>query len=314
MSSTQPAQTRSANNGFAIASGHSHSTRTRVFYSAPDSVAWELWLRTPLPEHTGLVAGLWAGDADTQVSRHLLIPDGELWLMFNLGPPQRVVPLEGSSSGDVHGGAMISGVHDRPVVYESVDRHPRVVTVRLLPRGARAFFGDLPLLELANRVYDLESVLGRAAGVERLRQRMMEAPGLGAAVDLLEDWLVDRVRAGPRLHAVTRAALEHLQQGSGTVRVEAVARNLGVSTRYLNRLFQAQVGLPAKSFSRVLRFQRALDLLDLRGTSDLAGLAQDCGYYDQAHMNRDFRELVRVTPSEYVTRVFRAPGWRELGG
>ena len=86
-----------------------------------------------------MVAGLWAGDADTLESRHRLIPDGELWLMFNLGPPQRVVEREGTGSGAVYRTAMVSGMHDQPVTYESVDRHPRVVTVRLLPRGACAF-------------------------------------------------------------------------------------------------------------------------------------------------------------------------------
>jgi AraC-like DNA-binding protein len=262
----------------------------------------------------GLVAGLWAGDADTRESRHQLIPDGELWLMFNLGPPQRVVEVDGTGIGPIYHGAMIAGLHDRPVAYESVGRHPRVVTVRLLPRGARAVFGGLSLLELANRVLDLESVLGARAGVQCLRQRAMEARGLGAALDLVEEWLTDHLRAGPPVHPLTRSALEILSQARGTVRVESVARHLGVSSRYLNALFQRQVGLPAKSLSRVLRFQRALDLLDRSGTPDFARLAQECGYFDQSHLNRDFRELVGLTPKGYVARVFRAPGWREIGG
>jgi AraC-like DNA-binding protein len=271
-----------------------------------------LWLRTPLPEHTGLVAGLWAGDADTREARHRLIPDGEVWLMFNLGPPQRVVEADGAGFGEVYRAALVCGLQDRPLAFESVDWHPRVVTVRLLPRGARAFFGGLPLLELANRVFDLESVLGREAGVEPLRQRLMEAPGLGAGLDLVEQWLIDRVRAGPPTHPLTRAVLDFLRQGRGSMRVDALARNLGVSSRYLNALFQRQVGLPVKSLSRVLRFQRALDLLDLPGTPDLVRLALDCGYYDQSHLNRDFRELAGLTPGEYAARVFRAPGWREI--
>jgi AraC-like DNA-binding protein len=314
MSSPRAPGTRAVNGRFASEVAHQDGPRTQVYRGTPNGMAWELWLRTPLPEHRGLVAGLWAGDADTLESRHRLIPDGELWLMLNLGPPQRVVDVECLAAGAVYRGAMICGLHDRPVAFESVDRHPRVVTVRLLPRGAQAAFGGLSLLELANRVFDLESVLGRAAGVERLRQRAMEAPGLGTALDLVEGWLTDRVREGPRAHPLTRTALDILGQSRGTVRVEAVARNLGVSSRYLNALFQRQVGLPAKSLSRVLRFQRALDLLDLSGTPDLGQLAQECGYYDQSHLNRDFRELVGLTPGEYVLRVFRAPGWREIGG
>jgi AraC-like DNA-binding protein len=313
MTSQRATETSAVSDDFASAAAHQDGSRTQVFRGRAESVAWELWLRSPLPEHTGLVAGLWAGDADTVESRHRLIPDGELWLMFNLGPPQRVVDVEGLAAGAVYRGAMICGLHDRPVAFESVERHPRVVTVRLLPRGARAVFGGLSLLELANRVFDLESVLGRAAEVERLRQRAMEAAGLGAALDLVEGWLTDRIRQGPKVHSLTRTALHILGEGRGTIRVEAVARNLGVSSRYLNSLFGRQVGLPAKSLSRVLRFQRALDLLDLPGTPDLGRLALECGYYDQSHLNRDFRELVDLTPGEYIARVFRAPGWREIG-
>ena len=288
--------------------------RTRVLRNGPDGPASELWLRAPLPEHAGLVAGLWAGDVDTLESRHRLIPDGEFWLMFNLGPAQRVVDLERTGPGAVYHAAMVSGLHDRAVTYESIERHPRVVTVRLLPRGACALFGGLSLLELANRVFDLDDVLGRAAGAERLRQRLLETANLGAGLDLVENWLVDRLRIGPRAHPLTRAALDALQKSHGTVRVEAIARNLGVSARYLNALFQRQVGLPAKSLGRVLRFQRALDLLDLPGPADFARVALECAYYDQSHLNRDFRALIGLTPGEYVARVFRAPGWREISG
>jgi AraC-like DNA-binding protein len=314
MSSINTARTRSVDNGLSSRSDVGPAQRTQVFRGDADGPAWELWLRTPLRKHVGLVAGLWAGDVDSLESRHRLIPDGEMWLMFNLGPPQRVVPLDGSGSGPVFRAAMVSGLHDRAVTYESVDRHPRVVTVRLLPRGACALFGGLSLLELANRVFDLESVLGRAAGVERVRVRLMEAPGLGAALDLIEQWLTNHLRLGPRVHALTRSALDILERSRGSVRVEAIAQDLGVSTRYLNALFQRQVGLPAKGLSRVLRFQRALDLLDQPGTSDVGRVALDCGYYDQSHLNRDFRELVGLTPVEYRVRVFRAPGWREIGG
>jgi AraC-like DNA-binding protein len=287
--------------------------RTRVIRGNSDGVAWELWLRTPLAEHASQIAGFWAGDADSDYARHRLLPSGEMWLMFNLGPPQRVVGADGAGPGQVYRGGMIAGLQYSPLTFESILRHPRVVTVRLLPLGALAFFDGLPLLALTNQVIDLESVLGTRSGVERLRQRLMETADLGAALDLVEEWIVTRMRAGPAAHPVTHIALESLWKHRGAIRVEALARDLGVSSRYLNALFQRQVGLSAKSLVRILRFERALDILDARGPRDLVRLAQDCGYYDQSHLNRDFRELAGLTPTEYVERVFIAPGWREIG-
>src|SRR6516225_4154728 len=99
MSSTGTARIEAQGSGFSCDSIRGLAQRTHVLRSGPDGVAWELWLRGPLPEHVGLVAGLWAGDADSAESRHRLIADGELWLMFNLGPPQRVVEMDGSTTG-----------------------------------------------------------------------------------------------------------------------------------------------------------------------------------------------------------------------
>jgi AraC-like DNA-binding protein len=291
----------------------SRCPRTRAIRGCTKGVAWELWLRAPMPEHAGLLAGLWAGDADSDSSRHRLIPDGEMWLMFNLGPPQRVNEVNGAGRGQIYRGAIIAGLQSTSLSFESVDRHPCVVTARFLPRGALAFFAGLPLQELAGHVYDLESVLGGRARVEPLRQRLMEAPDPGCALDLLEAWITDRIRTGPSAHPVTRIALNSLRSQRGVVRVEELARDPGVTPRYLNDLFRRQVGLSPKSLARVLRFNHALDLLDTGGAADLVRLAQACGYFDQSHLNRDFRDLLDLTPIEYVARVFRAPGWREIG-
>jgi AraC-like DNA-binding protein len=288
--------------------------RTLVLRERTGPVSWELWLRKPPPALSGLVAGLWAGDADSDFARHRLLPSGELWVMFNLGPPQRVIEVGGTGCGQLVRAAFVCGLQESPLSVESVLRHPRAVTIRLLPLGAWALFGGLPLAELSNKVVDLESVLGSAAGVEALRQHLMEAPDLGAALGILEDWLLRRLCTGPSAHPVTRAALQRLIRAGGNVRVEALARELNVSARYLNGLFHREIGLSAKSMVRIVRLERALDRLDVAGDHDLSALAFDCGYYDQSHLNRDFRDLVGLTPSEYRARVFVAPGWREIGG
>lgn len=288
--------------------------RTVVLREQTGPVTWELWLRSPPPELSGLIAGLWAGDADSKFARHQTLPSAESWLMFNLGPPQRVVEMGGIGRSDVYRGAFVFGLQENKLTVESMFCHPRAVTVRLLPLGAWAFFGGLALSELANNVIDLESALGPAAGVEPLRQRLMELPDLGAALGVLEDWLTARLLRGPLAHPVAGEALRRLRCAGGNLRVDALARELDVSARHLNGLFQREIGLPAKSVVRILRFERALDCLDAKPDRDLSALAYECGYYDQSHLNRDFRELAGLTPTEYLARVFRAPGWREIGG
>ena len=288
------------------------ASRTTVLRNAPGDLAWELWLRTPAPGLTDLVAGLWAGDADATSASHRLLPNGELWVMFNLGPPQRVITDDAGAEGEIYRAALISGLQGRPLRFDSVVRHPRVVCVRLAPLGAWAFFGGLPLDDLADQVIDLEAVLGRAAGTERLRHELMETSDLGAALDRVETWLWERIGAGPTAHPVTRAAITLL--GRLDARVDGVAHELGVSARHLHGLLRRQVGVSAKRIARLFRFERAQECLADAPTSHLGAVALDCGYYDQPHLNREFRELAGLTPAEYRARVFRAPGWREIRG
>ena len=76
---------------------------------------------------------------------------------------------------------------------------------------------------------------------------------------------------------------------------------LGVSRQYLATRFRDEVGLPPKTVARIVGFQRAIGLLGA-DHAHLKRIAHDCGYYDQAHLNRDFRELAGSTPTEFLAR------------
>ncbi len=72
---------------------------------------------------------------------------------------------------------------------------------------------------------------------------------------------------------------------------------LGCSGKHLAGRFREYVGLSAKAVARVTRFRRAAQLLGA-GTP-LDELAFECGYYDQSHLDRDFRDFAGATPTEY---------------
>ena len=74
-----------------------------------------------------------------------------------------------------------------------------------------------------------------------------------------------------------------------------------VSPRRLHELFVREVGVPPKRLARILRFREALERLATAPAVDLTRLALDCGYYDQAHLYRDFRALATMTPVDYLT-------------
>jgi AraC-like DNA-binding protein len=83
------------------------------------------------------------------------------------------------------------------------------------------------------------------------------------------------------------------------VDVRALAAEVGWSRKHLAARFHEQVGLAPKALARVIRFRRALRLLDAPG-APRSDVALRCGYYDQAHFNRDFRAFTGTTPGAWL--------------
>ena len=105
----------------------------------------------------------------------------------------------------------------------------------------------------------------------------------------------------------------------GTLRITDLAAETGWTGRYLTSRFRTEIGLTPKAAARVIRFDRARHLLARRARSTgdggyrLADLAAACGYFDQAHLAREFRSLAGCPPSQWLTEEFRAEGaWRRL--
>ena len=80
--------------------------------------------------------------------------------------------------------------------------------------------------------------------------------------------------------------------------MDELAAEIGVSCRHLTRQFQRAVGLSPKEFGRVSRFLHALQLLNAGNSRSLTDVALDCGFFDQAHFNHEFREFAGMSPGE----------------
>ena len=100
-----------------------------------------------------------------------------------------------------------------------------------------------------------------------------------------------------------------LTRSGGTIQAGQLARRVGWSPRYLQRRLLAETGLTPKAAARVIRFDRTRRTLQRQaagaGECTLAGVAAGCGYYDQAHLAREFRELAGCPPSTWLAEEFR---------
>lgn len=203
--------------------------------------------------------------------------------------------------------AWLGGLSDRPTLvqfappYESLD-------VELTPLGAYTVLGR-PLHELQGTCVRLDDLFGAAGG--ELAERLREATSWDARFDLFEAFLTRRALDGPRPSPVVAAAVARLRASGGRARIEAVAAELGCSRRHLTAAFRAQVGLAPKTFARLVRFERLRRLLE-RDPIRWADVAYECGYSDQPHLNREFRELAGTTPTDFLARIL--PGFGGVVG
>jgi AraC-like DNA-binding protein len=112
-----------------------------------------------------------------------------------------------------------------------------------------------------------------------------------------------RFTEADRADRLARTAVGLIERSGGALRIEDLARSLGVSRQHLALQFRERVGLNAKTFAMVCRFRRASAAL--RGESawpgiDWAGLAGECGYYDQSHLIHEFQQFAGETPDAFA--------------
>jgi AraC-like DNA-binding protein len=217
-------------------------------------------------------------------------------LVVSFGPELRLLDPGGRAARALRRTSFVAGLDDGPTLTEH-DGVQHGVQVNLTPLGAFRLLG-VPMSDLARRVVSLEDVLG--ADADRLAERLHDAGSWEARLELLDTELAARLERRLPASPDVAWAWRRLDETGGRVSIGTLTEELGCSRRHLTTRFREQVGLPPKLVARVLRFDRAVQTLRRDPAVRLARLAAACGYYDQAHLNRDFRRLGGTTPAGLV--------------
>lgn len=248
----------------------------------------------PWPAHLRPIVHSYAGYWEAALSpyRVRLVPTGRAVVLISLGEPFAGIRRLGHAGPYSQvTGSLVAGLESGPRVCD----HPggqEAIRLELTPLGAFRLFA-LPMSELTDRVVELRDVLGPEAGV--LVEQMAATSDWAARFDLLDLALSVRLDRGPRPSPEVAHAWRLLSRTHGTIPVSRIAAEVGWSQGYLTRRFTEQTGLTPKMSARVLRFDRAVRLLTREGANPTA-VSAACGFYDQAHLNREFRALAGTTP------------------
>jgi AraC-like DNA-binding protein len=220
-------------------------------------------------------------------------------LIFGLETAWRIDGPQASERAE----SFVAGMHAAPTFVEPDSGSWACIELRLTPVAAHRILG-LSMHELANRTVALADVL---AETRELGERLRETSSWHARFLLVEQLLLRRLQASQAAAREVVWSWEELRRTSGRVPIAALADDVGWSHRRLIARFREQVGLGPKTVARVMRFDRAVNALRTPA-AELADVAFDSGYFDQAHMNREFQALGGTTPRAFRESLLESGG------
>jgi AraC-like DNA-binding protein len=252
------------------------------------------------PHLAGLAESFWYFEGRTTFARERNFPNGMFELIVHFGDPYRVV--EGEWTGRCST-ACLGGLQSRPWVVEAPASAPPVLGIQLYPAGAYALFAT-PLNEVSGLTVDLQDLAGRAARelIERCHGAVSGEERLRRAVE----WVTERMARSPRVDPGIAWVAARIERRRGAVSIAGLRERAGFSKTRLAAAFRAQIGVTPKQYARIHRFRSALAMVN-GGEGTLADIALAAGYYDQPHLNAEFRELSGYSPRELLATV-RYPG------
>lgn len=261
-----------------------------------DLGCWTSSLWQP-PHLARWIERFWYSAGTTAVSRERLLPNGLVELAICLAEPHKLI--EGTGTETLR--MCLTGLQTGPMVIEHPGYH-RVLGLRLHPAGAYALL-SLPMREVSGLTVDLRDLVGPTA--TELAERCHDALSVERCFEIAAAWVTERIARARTLDPRIAWSIGRIEQSGGTVAIGDLRENTGLSKTRLAGAFRDQIGVLPKVYARIVRFRRALALLDASPAS-LAEAAIDVGYYDQSHMTTEFREMGGLTPREFIA--VRYPG------
>jgi AraC-like DNA-binding protein len=258
---------------------------------------WICYREYPVPAVLApFVKCIWSMESDRPIydaPRERILPDSCVELVIHFHDPFRSHFANGASS--VQPRSFIAGQMRNFLEIEPAGRMG-LIAVRFRARGAYRFFST-PLSAVAATLVELEEVWKHARD---WTEQIAEAGGMAARVRIVENALLGALRERDRADRAVDRCLHLIEAAAGQVRVAQLASEIGLCGRQLARRFENAVGVSPKEFARVSRFLNGVRRLRASRAATLTETALECGYFDQAHFNHEFREFAGMTPGEFL--------------
>lgn len=226
--------------------------------------------------------------------QHRMFSDGNTGMVFNYGDD--LLHLENDSLNILPN----SFIYGQPETFQNIIS---VGTIGMLivvfhPFGSSALL-RIPAVKLKNQILDLENFY--PVETKSISDQILSSNNTFARIQIIEKFLIGRLKS-TSLNLASEA-IKLINQNNGNLPVSKLTSFLNVSERHLQRAFIEHIGISPKRYSGITRIQHFLKLLRTNSSQNsITGLAYDCGFYDQAHLIREMKNISGITPTQYLGR------------
>jgi AraC-like DNA-binding protein len=173
------------------------------------------------------------------------------------------------------------------------------ISVRFFPWGARHFF-DEPIQNFLDQTIHAEKLWGDNSAL--IINKIKTCANLDERFLVVQQFLLDRLNEFQKNDTSLDDAIKLIRNSKGQLSIEEACSKSGYSKKQLERKFLASVGTTPKIFSRISRFLNICQHLEDQKNKSLTELTHECGYYDQAHFIKEFKEFSGFTPKEFFEK------------
>jgi AraC-like DNA-binding protein len=245
---------------------------------------------------SGIVRHFLVIESDTH-SAMRIFSDGNTGVVFNYGDPLFY-------QNDMHSVAAslpASFLYGQLDTYRNVwaNGNIRLLIAVLYPFGAAALF-KIPASELRNQIIGCNDCF--QTHTEWLNDRIASSPAIDDKIRAAEHFLLSQLQEIGNSNALVTNAVHIIHARNGLVSVAQLTALTGATERQLQRKFEEQIGISPKRYAGITRMQQALRMLRKKSTElSLAGIACESGFFDQAHLIREMKNISGLTPGQYLS-------------
>jgi hypothetical protein len=232
---------------------------------------------------------------DPNNQKQKIIPDGCIEMTFNFGDKIRRYTSENDFV--LHPNVMLMGQRTKSYFILPVG-NVDTFAICFYPIGFVNFV-ETPLENLVDKETPISELFGQEEAYE-LEQQMMDATDTQHRITIVERFLLKRLNEKNTVSTIVKSTVDALLKTNGATPINAILKEDISKRRQLERHFRKQIGISPKQLGKAIRLQATLHLLLNKKSETLTEIAYESDYFDQNHFIKDFKDLVGITPKEFL--------------